>query len=66
MDIQKLINRENQREITLQAVEAKAKLGMSKLKESYERKMRKIVAYFQMEVRDIKSSCNSMKENIQK
>lgn len=66
MDIQQLINKENQWRIVLQDVEVKAKLGMSKLKENYERKMRKIVTYFQREVRDLKSSCNSMKESLQK
>jgi hypothetical protein len=66
MDIQQLINRENQWKTGLQDVEAKAKLGMSKLKENYEKKLRKIVTYFQKEVRDIKSSCNAMKENLQK
>lgn len=66
MDIQQLIDREIQWKTALQDVEANAKLGMNKLKERYERKVRKIVAYFQKELKVLRSSCVTMKEKLQK
>jgi hypothetical protein len=39
---------------------------MDRLKENYAKKMKKVVAYYQREVKSLKSSFSSMKESLQK